>query len=295
MIEKFFIYLEVQKKYSFNTITSYQNDLFNFIAFIFKLKGEKVTKNILANLNKNDFRGFLMAKFEDGHVNASNARAISAVRSFFKFLSKNDLVKNSEIERIKTPKVAKSLPKAIDEIDIEKIIAAVDEFNIEQWQKVRNLALIYLVYGCGLRISEALSLSKTELLDGDFLTVKGKGGKQRIVPILPIIQQKIKEYIKLCPHQVKDKEVVFLAKKGGAYSDRVFRKFLMDLRRHLNLSENITPHAFRHSFATHLLQSGGDLREIQELLGHSSLSTTQRYTKVDKDFLIGEYKKYNVR
>lgn len=295
MIEKFFIYLEVQKKYSFNTVTSYQNDLFNFIAFIFKLKGEKVTKNILANLNKNDFRGFLMAKFEDGYVNASNARAISAVRSFFKFLSKNNLVENSEIERVKTPKVGKSLPKAIDEVDIEKIIAAIDKFNIEQWQKERSLALIYLVYGCGLRISEALSLSKSELLSGDFLTIKGKGGKQRIVPILPIIQQKIQEYIKLCPFPVPDKGLVFLAKKGGSYSDRAFRKFLMDLRRNLNLSENITPHAFRHSFATHLLQSGGDLREIQELLGHSSLSTTQRYTKIDKDFLIGEYKKYNVR
>lgn len=295
MTEKFFVYLEVQKKYSLHTVTSYQNDIFYFIIFIFKLKGQKINKNILRNLTINDFRAYLTQKFDEGHKNSSNARSISAIRSFFGFLNKNNIIKNGEIERVKTPKVAKSLPKAIDEIDINKIITAVAEFKIEEWQRVRNLALIYLVYGCGLRISEALSLSKAELLGGDFLTIKGKGGKQRIVPVLPIIQSKIKEYVKLCPHRVSDKGVLFIAKKGGEYSDRAFRKFLMDLRRQLNLTENVTPHAFRHSFATHLLQSGGDLREIQELLGHSSLSTTQRYTKIDKDFLISEYKKYNLR
>ena len=285
----------MQKKYSSNTVTSYQNDIFNFIAFIFKLKAEKVTKNILANLTKNDFRGFLTEKFESGHVNASSARAISAVRSFFRYLSKNDLLINDEIARIKTPKVPKSLPKAIDEVDIDKMIAAISNLNIEEWQKQRNLSLIFLVYGCGLRISEALSLTKDELLSSNSLTIKGKGGKQRMVPILPIIQEKLQQYLKLCPHQISDRSTLFLAQRGGRYSGRSFRQFLTDLRRGLNLSENITPHAFRHSFATHLLQSGGDLREIQELLGHSSLSTTQKYTKIDKDFLIGEYKKYNIR
>ncbi len=295
MIEKFFLYLEIQKKYSFHTITSYQNDIFNFIAFIFKLKGEKVTKNILKNLVVSDFRAFLMEKFEAGHVNATNARSISAVRSFFRFLNKNKMVINGDIERIKTPKIGKSLPKAVDEIDIDKIIAAIDGLKKPEWEKKRDLALTTLIYGCGLRISEALNLRKVDLLSSDSLVLKGKGGKQRMVPILPIIQKRVKDYVDLCEHKIEAKGVLFLGAKGGAYDGRVFRKLLSDLRRALNLSETITPHAFRHSFATHLLESGGDLRMIQDLLGHSSLSTTQRYIKVDRERLVGEVNKYKLR
>ena len=208
---------------------------------------------------------------------------------------KNKLVINGEFERIKTPKIGKYLPKAVDEVDINKIISAINDLKKPEWEKKRDLALTTLIYGCGLRISEALSLRKLDLLSGDSLILKGKGGKERMVPILPIIQKRVKDYLDLCPHKVENKDLVFLGTKGGLYHGRTFRKLLSDLRRVLNLSETITPHAFRHSFATHLLESGGDLRMIQDLLGHSSLSTTQRYIKVDRDRLVGEVKKYSLR
>lgn len=295
MIEKFFIYLEVQKKYSVHTVTSYQNDIFYFITFIFKLKGQKVNKNILQNLTVNDFRAYLAEKFDAGHSNASNARSLSAVRSFFKFLDRNKIVENPEIGRVKTPKIGKPIPKSIDEVDIDKIIAAIGDLQKNEWENKRDLALVTLIYGCGLRISEALSLTRTDLLSSDSLILQGKGCKQRMVPVLPIIKTRVQEYLDLCPYDIEAKKPIFRGSKGGFYHGRSFRKLLMDLRRKLNLSETITPHAFRHSFATHLLESGGDLRVIQELLGHSSLSTTQRYTKVDKNRLINEFKKYSLR
>ncbi len=296
LLEKFFIYLESEKNYSPHTLTSYQSDIFYFIDFIFKLKGEKISKKIFENLTISEFRKWLANNLENRKINSSNARALSAIRSLFRFLNKNNFLKNIDIEKVKTPKIAKSLPKSVDEIDITKIIAAINiQKNKEIWQIKRDLSLLTLIYGCGLRISEALSLKKKDFENNDILIIDGKGGKQRMVPVLPIATSRIKDYLDNCPYKINRNDFIFVGQKGDPYLARVFSRLMQQIRRKLNLPETITPHAFRHSFATHLLENGGDLRTIQELLGHSSLSTTQKYTKVDRKRLLSEFKKYSTR
>ena len=324
LLEKFFVFLEVEKKYSAHTLVSYRTDLFYFCDFIFRNKEKIVDKDMLQNLNLHDFRRWLSARLTN-HINASNARGLSSLRSFFRFLSKNNLLQNADIEKIKTPKIAKAVPKAVDGVDIDKIMAAIRDSKIEddgtatsnanitnsasgtklgapratrqkpEWQIKRDLALLTLIYGCGLRISEALSITPKSLTNNDFLIVNGKGNKQRMVPLLPIVRKRINDYLAECPFKPLQAESVFFGARGKPYLARLFSRLLHNIRRHLNLAETITPHAFRHSFATHLLSAGGDLRTIQELLGHESLSTTQRYTKVDKDRLLGAYAQFHPR
>ena len=294
LLEKFFIFLQVEKKYSAHTLISYRTDLFYFIDFLFHNKEKMVDKYMLENLNLHDFRRWLASRLEN-HINASNARGLSSLRSFFRFLSKNNLLQNSDIEKIKTPKIAKSVPKAVDNVDIDKIMAAISAEKKDAWQIKRDLALLTLIYGCGLRISEALALTPKSLANGDSLIIDGKGGKQRMVPMLPIVRKRIEEYIAQCPFKALQTQPIFFSAHGKPYLARLFSRLLQNIRRHLNLAETITPHAFRHSFATHLLSAGGDLRTIQELLGHESLSTTQRYTKVDKDRLLNAYTQFHPR
>jgi len=313
LLKKFFTFLEVEKKYSSHTLISYRTDLFYFCDFLFHSKEKIVDKNMLQNLNLHDFRRWLSARLAN-HINASNARGLSSLRSFFRFLSKNNLLQNADIEKIKTPKIAKAVPKAVDGVDINKIMMAicfddektknVNRDNIlleshkkpkEEWQIKRDLALLTLIYGCGLRISEALSITPKSLGNNDFLIINGKGNKQRMVPLLPIVRKRINDYLAKCPFKPLQEESLFFGARGKPYLARLFSRLLQNIRRNLNLAETITPHAFRHSFATHLLSAGGDLRTIQELLGHESLSTTQRYTKVDKDRLLGAYAKFHPR
>lgn len=315
LLEKFFVFLEVEKKYSAHTLVSYRTDLFYFCDFIFCSKEKIVDKDMLQNLNLHDFRRWLAARLEN-HINASNARGLSSLRSFFRFLSKNNLLQNADIEKIKTPKIAKAVPKAVDGVDIDKIMAAIRDSKLEddnnlasntkigslntakqkpEWQIKRDLALLTLIYGCGLRISEALAITPKSLANNDFLIVNGKGNKQRMVPLLPIVRKRINDYLAECPFKPLQTKSIFFGARGKPYLARIFSRLLQNIRRHLNLAETITPHAFRHSFATHLLSAGGDLRVIQELLGHESLSTTQRYTKVDKDRLLSAYAQFHPR
>ncbi len=295
LVDDFLQYLEIEKKYSNHTIISYRTDLFYFFYFLFETKKLKINKKILQELAVVDFRSYLMKKLEKQHINASNARSLSALRSFFRFLNKNNLLKNLEIEKIKTPKIAKTLPKSVDEIDIEKILTTIRALQKDEWQIKRDEALLTLIYGCGLRISEALSLTKKSLENHEFLIINGKGGKQRMVPILAVVQRKIDNYLNACPFKINYDDNIFRGQSGEPYLARVFSRLMQKIRRQLNLAETITPHAFRHSFATHLLEAGGDLRTIQELLGHASLSTTQRYTKVDKNRLLSEFRKFHPR
>ncbi len=310
LLEKFFIFLQVEKKYSTHTLISYRTDLFYFFNFLFHSKEKMVDKDMLQNLNLHDFRRWLSARLEN-HINASNARGLSSLRSFFRFLSKNNLLQNSDIEKIKTPKIAKPVPKAVDGVDIDKIMAAIsldEKFydgkkldtarlrkQKDEWQIKRDLALLTLIYGCGLRISEALALTPKSLANSDSIIINGKGNKQRMVPLLPIVRKRIEEYLAQCPFKPLQAQSIFFGARGKPYLARLFSRLLQNIRRHLNLAETITPHAFRHSFATHLLSAGGDLRTIQELLGHESLSTTQRYTKIDKDRLLSAYAKFHPR
>ena len=267
IIIDFFIFLQKEKKYSNNTISSYQDDISNFIYFIYKATNNIIDKNFLEKLAVADFRSWLSERLSN-HGNNSNARAISTLRSFFRFLNENNLIENRQIFRIKTPKVSKPLPRAIEFADIKKIIEKLENFHKNRWEIDRDQAILFLVYGCGLRISEALSLNKIALQNQSNLVITGKGKKQRMVPLIPIIKNKIDNYLAKCPFEIKPQQPIFLTKFNKAYSRRSFAGLILTLRRALNLSEDITPHAFRHSFATALLQENVDLRTIQELLGH---------------------------
>lgn len=294
LLEKFFTFLQKEKNYSAHTLVSYRTDLFYFFDFLQKSKEKQVTNSMLENLTVHDFRKWLSARLEN-HVNASNARGLSSLRSFFRFLDKNNLLKNPEIEKLKTPKIGKAVPKSVDAIDITRIIETIAQIQKEEWIIKRDIALLTLIYGCGLRISEALSICKKDLANGDALIITGKGGKQRMVPLLPIVQKKLKDYITHCPFNLTENASIFFGEQGSSLTARVFSRLIKNARCQLNLTDTVTPHAFRHSFATHLLEAGGDLRTIQELLGHASLSTTQRYTKVDKNRLLSAYEKFHPR
>ncbi len=254
-----------------------------------------VTKSTLEKLTIQNFRSWLVFRKEQNFSNASTARAVSCLRSFFKFLNRHKIITNKEIEEIKSPKLGKPIPKAVDKIDIDSITDLIKEFSKEDWLQKRDLALLTLIYGSGMRISEALSLTKNHLGNNGVVVITGKGNKQRMVPLLPIVETRISQYLAALPHKINNNEPIFLGLRGKKYQAASFEKLIQNIREYLSLPDTITPHSFRHSFATHLLEAGGDLRTIQELLGHSSLSTTQRYTKIDKKRLLEVYNKVSLR
>jgi integrase/recombinase XerC len=294
LVEKFLRFLEVEKRYSNNTVSSYRSDIFHFLNFLSKSEEKIVSRSFLENLTIHNFRRWLAERMPN-HNNASNARALASLRSMFRFLNQNSLLKNQEIRKIKTPKLSKPLPKAVDKIDIDRIFVEIAAIQKSEWQAKRDVALLTLIYGCGLRISESLAVTKGSLENGQSLIVNGKGKKQRMLPLLAIVKKRIEEYLAACPFQIAADCPIFRAANGDDYSRQQFAKLIKKTRRNLNLPENITPHSFRHSFATHLLEAGGDLRAIQELLGHEGLSTTQRYTKIDKSRLLGIYENFRNR
>lgn len=294
IINQFINYLTYEKKYAQNTIISYHTDILDFIKFIYKLKNNIVDRKILEELELVDFRSWLGERL-DNHINNSNARALSALRSMFKYFEKNNLITNRKIFKIKIPKLSKTLPRAIDFNDVKKIILALENYHEEPWENAREIAITFLIYGCGLRISEALSVNKIMLENTQSLVINGKGGKQRLVPLIPIVKDKIEKYLELCPFKKNPTDAIFVNKKNKKYLRTVYANIIAEIRKNLNLSDDITPHAFRHSFATALLEENVDLRTIQDLLGHSKLSTTQRYTKIDKIKLIQNYKKFSNR
>lgn len=292
--ELYLDFLIKEKKYSDNTIQSYKNDIENFISHKYKSFEKKVDKNFIEKLDVNDFREWLSERLNN-HINNSNARALSSLRSLFKFWNENKYINNRQIFKIKTPKITKSLPRAVDFSDIKRIIEIVEKYHEEQWQNYRDLAILFVVFGCGLRISEALSLTKNILENHENIIIKGKGNKQRMIPLLPIVKEKIDKYLAICPYKINNDQPIFLSAENKFYHRGQFAKLIADIRKQLNLSDDITPHSFRHSFATELLGENVDLRTIQELLGHSSLSTTQIYTKIDKNKLLQSIKKFSIR
>lgn len=293
LIKAWMDYISQQKRYSQHTSKAYVTDLFYFFTFINMHTGEMVTKQLIANIAIQDFRAWLASRKNRDLKGASNARALSVIRSFYKYLKKNHDIENQAIFNIQIVNVNRSLPKALSK---EAAMEATSNIEImaDDWTGKRDLAILSLMYGAGLRISEVLSLKKSDLpqFANSQILIKGKGGNERIVPILYCIVDAIEEYIKNCPFNL-DGESLFLGAKGKKLNPDVFRHKLQKLRKFLNLPEYASPHAFRHSFATHLLANGGDIRTIQELLGHQSISTTQRYTKVDAENLIAAYKKFH--
>lgn len=282
-----------QRLYSEHTLDAYCRDLSVFMQKINPDK--KLSLADLENLQVRDFRRFLSNRVAQNINKSSIGRELSAIKNFFRWLDLNDIAKNPAISVISTPRKNKILPKAVDKQEALNILTVVKKMNKQSWQGLRDRAILSLLYGCGLRISEALSLNVGDITaESEFLRVKGKGNKERIVPLFPIIWQCISAYLAEIPYKQSVGEPLFLGARGERISPRIIQRQMQKLRVRLGLPDNLTPHALRHSFATQLLGEGVDLRSIQELLGHSSLITTQRYTDVKIDTLQADYKKAHI-
>jgi integrase/recombinase XerC len=290
-------WLKSERRLAGHTLVAYEHDVATFLGFMTEYLGKPPTLEALGKLKPAEFRAWLAERARQGLARTSTARAFSSVRSFFQFLDKRGLAHNASIGAIQTPKLPRSVPKALSERDMEDLLEAPAEQEREAWLDLRDAAVLILLYGAGLRIGEALGLTKAEveglLKSGrDTLSVTGKGNKTRLVPLLPQALEAMRIYRDACPWLAGrgPNDTFFVGARGGALDPAIVQKRVRDIRRGLGLAESVTPHALRHSFATHLLGAGGDLRTIQELLGHASLSTTQRYTDVDAARLTAVYR-----
>lgn len=278
-----------ERRASPHTLDAYGRDMAAFLSFMAEHLGFPPGLNDLGALRVADFRSWLTRRAGDGLTRASTARAMSTVRGFFRFLDRRGQLHNPALAAVRTPKVPKSVPKALDIAEALETVEAVADFADEPWIAKRDVAVLTLLYGCGLRIGEALALNRNQAPADDSLRVTGKGNKERIVPVLPVVRDAITDYLAACPYSLEPDDPLFVGARGKRLSARVVQMQMQKVRLMLGLPETATPHALRHSFATHLLAGGGDLRTIQELLGHASLSTTQRYTDVDSARLLAVY------
>ncbi len=284
-------FLKYEKHYSKHTLRAYSKDVLYFFEFLTNHLGKPPSMNDLGDTSIGDFRNYLSKRLMEGASNATRARQLSSIRSFMKWLDKNGFLHNAAVGLIRTPKQHRKLPKPLPEKQAKELINAHEQLgNQEEWIAYRDQALFTLLYGCGLRIDEALQLNfKTRPQNGS-VRVLGKGGKERIVPVLPIVEKMIDDYMRHCKYNFADDTPLFLGARGGRLNQGVIQRQLRTIRANLGLPASTTPHALRHSFATHLLVHGGNLRVIQELLGHASVSTTQRYTDLDQEQLLEVYK-----
>jgi integrase/recombinase XerC len=295
-------WLKSERRLAAHTLVAYEHDVAGFLGFMTRYLGAPPTLASLARLKPAEFRAWLSERAREGMARSSTARAFSSVRSFFAFLDKRGLAHNPSIQSVQTPKLPHSVPKALSERDMEDVLDAAPEQERAAWIDLRDNAILLLLYGAGLRIAEALSLTKA-LVDGvvdsgrDTLEITGKGNKTRLVPLLPQTVDGLGAYRGACPFMgaLGPRDAFFLGARGGRLDPAIVQKRVREIRRSLGLAESVTPHALRHSFATHLLGAGGDLRTIQELLGHASLSTTQRYTDVDTARLMAVYRSAHPR
>ncbi len=285
-------YLRYEKHCSRHTLRAYAGDIAGFVTFLVSHLGRSPSLNDLSNISLRDFRAWMSRRAMDKASAATRARSLSGIKNFLGWLDKQGIMHNAAIKTVRTPKLPHKLPRPLYE---KQAISVVGDTGDETWISRRNRALLTLLYGCGLRIDEALSLDIKDMPRDGFVRVMGKGRKERQVPVLSIVEYMLKDYLKSCPFPQKPGRAIFLGARGRRLLQGVAQKAMRDMRRELDLPETATPHALRHSFATHLLQNGANLREIQELLGHVSLSTTQRYTEVDAKELIAVYKKAHPR
>ncbi len=291
-------FLRGEKRVSARTLEAYTRDIEQFIEFLQDHLGGAVSLDHLAVLRTADFRSFLAFRKNSGISHRSLARALSSLRSLFRYCKKTGRIDNSAIAALRTPKISHSLPRPLSVMAADKLLQNTRQSNGESWVEARNLAVLMLLYGAGLRISEALGLDRHQapIADNhDILRITGKGGKVRLVPILPAVRRAIRNYVDLYPGELPDKGALFVGVKGKRLGPRAIQSLMQQLRVGLGLPASATPHALRHSFATHLLANGGDLRAIQELLGHASLSSTQIYTEVDAQRLLDIHAKAHPR
>ena len=282
--------LQFERRLSVKTVESYEIDIREFLSFAAGYQERKVTLAILKQMQVADFRAFLVWQTEHDKTRSSIARSMSAVRNFFKYLSRADILENKAVLAVRAARRAKILPHPLTVTDAERFLKTAESMNKKSWEAKRDVALYTLLYGGGLRISEALNLNVRDFpLSADAMVIKGKGNKERIVPLLPAVIRAVKNYLKINPY-LADEAPLFVGARGERMNAGVVQRNVRAIRRMLNLPDTVTPHALRHSFATHLLQGGGDLRTVQELLGHSSLSATQRYTEITTEQLKEVYR-----
>ena len=294
-LEKWLDYLRVEKNVSKHTFRAYTSDVTGFITFMRDHLGKNPSLNDISDIKITDFRSWMSAKAMSGAGNASRARSLSGVKNFLNWMDRNGILHNAAIQVMRSPKQAHKLPRPLLEGQAMNVLDNADLLCAEDWIGQRDRALFTLLYGCGLRIDEALSLDVKDLPSNGFIRVIGKGSKERQVPVIDIVEAALKAYLDQCPFPDERDRALFVGAKGKRLNQGVAQKAMRQIRSTLGLPETATPHALRHSFATHLLQNGANLREIQELLGHSSLSTTQRYTEVNAEELMRIYKSAHPR
>lgn len=281
-------WLSGERRASGHTVAAYGRDLAEFLDFLTLHFGEPPSLATLSGLSPADFRAWLAERA--GHMQRSSmSRGLSVVRGVFRFLDRRGLASCPALAVLRGPKLPHSVPKPLTVADAAEMIEAPAGLVASAWQAKRDIAILTLLYGCGLRISEALGLSRGEAPNGELMTIAGKGRKERMVPVLAAVREAIADYLAACPYPLAADGPLFVGARGGALNPRLVQRRMEELRAALGLPETATPHALRHSFATHLLGAGGDLRAIQELLGHASLSTTQRYTSVETERLLAIY------
>jgi len=281
------------RRYSSHTLDAYSRDLADFINYLSKKQKHLLTLDDLQQLDYQTIRLFIAHRKQKHIEKNSLARNMSGLKNFFKWLNKNKYLNNSSLHDISSPKREKILPYALDIDDTMDFIEEAKNLSNDVWQGLRDSAIFTLLYGCGLRISEALSLNVGDITSENYLRIKGKGNKERIVPLLPAVVENINIYMEHCPYNLRTGEALFLGARGERLLPRIVQRQMQKIRLYMGLPDTVTPHALRHSFATHLLANGTDLRSIQELLGHVSLSTTQRYTDVNIEQIKQEYHKWN--
>lgn len=292
LLTSFLQYLITQKRYSHHTIDSYHRDLRHYFSFLSQHLNKTLSQKDLELTHQYDIRSWFVARLHDKKSAISNRRALSAVKSFYKYCAQYHALENDQIAVIRGPNIPKSIPKALSVNDACQTIDYARQTDDEEWVALRDTAILLLLYGAGLRISEALSLNYDDwqLCDGG-LRIIGKGHKERYVPILDKIISAIESYILVCPYHFEVNTPLFYGKKGKRLTRGIIAKKMVQIRHMLGLPDSTTPHALRHSFATHILAESDDLRAVQELLGHSHLSTTQRYTDVNIASLLNTYQK----
>ncbi|MDE1938154.1 MAG: tyrosine recombinase XerC [Alphaproteobacteria bacterium] len=283
-----------ERRASPHTLRAYGDDLARFLSFAAEHVGRAPDERVLSKLSPADIRAFVTKRRSEGLGARGVQRALAAVRSFFRYLTREGILENAAPRAVRTPRIPRTLPRPLSEIDAARTLEEAGEQDIE-WLAARDVALLTLLYGAGLRISEGLSLKRGDVPLGSSLNVLGKGRKERSVPLLAAVREAVEHYAALIPFTGARDGALFLSRRGKPMSPREAQALMQRLRGRLGLSERATPHALRHSFATHLLANGGDLRAVQELLGHASLSTTQTYTEIDVRKMMDVYQRAHPR
>lgn len=288
-LEQFLAHQQSIKGAAQNTIVAYGGDITEFLAFMTEHTGQTQGLGALARISTQDMRGWMARARSSGVGARSLARKLSAVKAFYKWLSHREGFEPTAVLSTRAPKFTKKLPRPVSEEAARDLLDIASLQSDKPWVGLRDTAVLTLLWGCGLRISEALSLTGREAPLPEVMRITGKGGKERIVPVIAPARDAVDAYVNACPYDLTGEGPLFRAIRGGALAPRAIQQVMAQARMQLGLPASATPHAMRHSFATHLLNAGGDLRAIQELMGHASLSTTQAYTAVDTIRLMEVY------